>query len=439
LFLTGAVRSAHAADEEAAPASTNDAADSAAAPGKAAPPPVPPSAPTKPEPDGDSAVGLVERLPPSAYLAPMIRGLHGGSLWLNSQGAQWPYLPRTTIGVSGYAWLDNGYKSLKDGNLATGKNRKDIRADGRAVLRLTPTYSRGDWFVQAQAELVANKDQTQGQPSIGDTDDLWIRVGKWQAYDLTVGRFEAFEVYHLGMGLDINTDERKGAYSQSSTPPALYGASFLYYRPDGPGNLALHVFPSKQWRIEVLGQAGAFGIFNAIGSRTAVVFDAGWLKLKAGGEYQVATDPQEGSKTKQVNRGFAGSAQFVIDPYVEFGANAGQGLNDLYDSNGLKSAAGSKTVNSFGGFVNARIVPDLLFGAGVNNAHATDLHLDVTTGKAGEFNHLQTFAALQYFWESQLMIKFVFSYAKADFTPTLDTAPYTNKMYSGRLRFEYLF
>ena len=122
----------------------------------------------------------------------MVHGLNGGSLWLSSQGLQWPYLPRTAIGISGYAWLDTNYRSLTDGNPSATYDRKDLTVQGRAVLRVTPTYSKGEWFAQVQAELVANKTQT--TPSANaDVDDLWIRIGKWNAYDLTVGRFEAFE------------------------------------------------------------------------------------------------------------------------------------------------------------------------------------------------------------------------------------------------------
>ena len=69
--------------------------------------------------------------------------------------------------------------------------------------------------MQAQAELIANLDQLDVQPNVADTDDLWVRTGVWKSWDLTVGRFEAFSVYHLGMGLDLNTDERIGAYDAS--------------------------------------------------------------------------------------------------------------------------------------------------------------------------------------------------------------------------------
>jgi len=68
------------------------------------------------------------------------------------------------------------------------------------------------------------------------TDDLWLRIGQWNVWDLKVGRFEGWEVFHTGMGLDINTFERMGAWATSgSQPPDYYGVSFLHDRPQALG------------------------------------------------------------------------------------------------------------------------------------------------------------------------------------------------------------
>ena len=52
-------------------------------------------------------------------------------------------------------------------------NRKFWLQQGRAVLRVTPTYSSGLFFLQAQVELVGNKDQS-ASPPLATTDDLWV-------------------------------------------------------------------------------------------------------------------------------------------------------------------------------------------------------------------------------------------------------------------------
>src|SRR4051794_8514568 len=243
-------------------------------------------------PAGSSAnfpTGLVERLPSSAYPEPVTRGLYGSSLWLDMQGYQWPYYPRIGVGISGYGWVDTDFKRTRIGDPGQSDHNTKLFMQGRYNLRVTPTYSNGNWFVQAQAELIANLDQLDIQPNVADTDDLWVRTGVWKSWDLTVGRFEAFSVYHLGMGLDLNTDERIGAYDAThgaGQVPQPYMASYLYYRPQGPGNIALHLYPVAGLRMELLAQWGNDNLLNYVGGRPALIYDLGFLKFRVAGEYQ---------------------------------------------------------------------------------------------------------------------------------------------------------
>src|SRR5262245_43876821 len=141
--------------------------------------------------------GPVERLPPSAYPEEYTRGIYGGSLWTTFHGVQWPYYPRTGIGVSGYAWIDNSFEQINVGlPTATYDYTREYLQQGRILLRMTPTYAKGNFFVQGQVELVGNKDQSAPQPTPGivDADDVWARFGQWRRWDLMFGRFEAFEV-----------------------------------------------------------------------------------------------------------------------------------------------------------------------------------------------------------------------------------------------------
>ena len=236
------------AEPSGPPAQQVAPAESAAA---AKVPPGPASAP--PESAAGLAPGIVEQLPASAYPEPVIRGLYGGPLWLDMQGLQWPYTPQTGVGISGYGWLDNNYRYTRVGDPNQSPHYTQLLQQGRFVFRVTPTYTNGSWFVQAQAELVANKDQVDVQPVEGivGADDVWVRTGVWQTWDVTVGRFQAFDVYPTGMGLEINTFERLGASDLPSGPngnamqsvPQLYAADYLLYRPAGPGNIALHLYP----------------------------------------------------------------------------------------------------------------------------------------------------------------------------------------------------
>jgi hypothetical protein len=391
-----------------------------------------------------TAAPTVELLPASAYPEHEVRGIKGGSLWSIFHGLQWPYRPHahaagTTLGLSGSLWIDTGYEQIERGD----PNQQDLvywLQQGRGVLRATPTYTRSDdWFVQGQAELVANKDQTINRPEVADVDDLWVRAGKWDTFDVQVGRFEAWEVYHLGMGLDLNTLERRGAVDGVLAVPELYGVTYTFYRPSGAGNVAAHLYPAKYLRFELLGQVGNDAGLNSLAGRPAAIFDVGWLKLKAAGEYRRQRAQAEGAREERDTRGAGASVELVFDPHVELGASVAHGLVDHIDVNGNLNRPGSVTVQSVGGFANARIVGDLIAGAGLHYTTLENIHRD-DTGRVGEFSHLQAFFALQYILLDQLYVKAVVAHANAELHPSFTANPaYENAMLSGRLRLTYAF
>jgi len=359
-------------------------------------------------------------------------------------GMPWPYYPKTGIGVSGYAWIDTGDESIKRGNHSE-PNYKYLVSQGRALFRFTPTYSSGSFYAQTQAELVANKDQTVAQPNIVDVDDLWIRAGQWKQWDVQLGRFEAFEVYHFGMGMDLNTLERQGAADTVHAAPDVFelgGNSNIVYRQAGITNLAGHVYPTDFLRFELLSQFG-FDTSQGIdtrGVRPAAVFDFGWLKLKAAGDLRQQLPAANTSKESRTVKGFSASAQVVLDPFVEFGANFAYGQVTHYSPTnstnpnatlGDFDTAGSVTDLDFGGFANVHIVSSFILGAGVNENQETDR-------QAGKFTHLQAFGAAQVLVLNQLYIKVVGAYAKAHLAPGGQVA-WDNTMESGRVRLLYLF
>jgi hypothetical protein len=429
------------------------------------PPPAPPSPiaaaaaasppPAAPASEGGGP-GPVERLPPSAYPEEYTRGLYGGSLWSTFHGAQWPYYARTGIGVSGYGWIDNSFERIKIGEPSSPfMHTREFLQQGRILLRVTPTYDAGDFFVQAQAEIVANKDQSQTQPTPGivDADDVWVRIGAWRKWDLMFGRFEAFEIYHRGMGLDINTEERLGAFDTNSNPPDIYGATYLFDRPGRSGDLALHLYPQRWLRFELLAQYGGLGAYNEAGGRPAVIYDIGWLKLKAAAEYQWLTARNEGDQSEQRNRGFAVSAQFVVTPLVEGGVNYGYANNRVFDQNGNLDTTKTGELSSVGVFANARPVDiigalakqpwhdDLLLGVGLNYVAFSNEHYNANAGGYADFfTNTQAFVAAQCLVRKQLFVKLVGAYAKSRFEKAFATVPdYNDTMFSVRLRVLYLF
>jgi len=447
-----------------APAASTPPMQPAVPPGRVAPSPIEAAATASPSPPPAAPAsegggpGPVERLPPSAYPEEYTRGLYGGPLWSTFHGVQWPYYPRTGIGFSGYAWFDNSFERINVGLMDT--YTQEHLQQGRVLLRATPTYARGDLFVQAQAEVVANKDQSQVQPAPGivDVDDAWLRLGRWRAWDLMVGRFEAFEIYNRGMGLDINTEERRGAFDGTNQPPDIYGATYLFDRPARPGNSALHLYPARYLRIELLVQYGGFGIFNELGGRPAVIYDIGWLKLKAAAEYQWLTARNKGDQEQQQNRGFAASAQLVLLPFVEGGFNYGYANNRVYTPAGIVDSTKTAALSSIGGFVDVRLIEalgvlwhkltghprwhdeDLLVGAGFNYVATANEHFNASTGFSDFATNTQAFVAVQYLVLKQVFVKVVGAYANSRFEQSFNSVmPYNDTMWSARLRLLYLF
>lgn len=424
--------------------------DAQAVPSKSKVPPAPASAPA--EAAANVAPGVIEELPASAYPEPVTRGLYGGPLWLDMQGLQWPYMPKSGIGISGSGWIDGNFRLIRSGNPAISPEFKELLDQGRFVLRVTPTYTNGSWFVQAQAEVVANTDQfdVQPAPSVVAADDVWVRTGVWNAWDVNVGRMQGFDVYPLGMGLDLNTYERLGAYDPSFTAspngygavPALYNADYLFYRPSSPrvSDVALHLYTGPL-RFELLGQFGNDGVLNTAGVRPAAILDFGFLKLRGAAEYQYkfAEDPAPTAMNTVKNSGVAGSAQVVFAPFFEGGINVGYASIDVFDQknpNGDKGLSGNRF--SVGGFVDFAplwfMLPNLLLGAGINYATFHNILMDQE-----ESTNQQRFFAIQYLFYKQLYVKLVGGYAKSHFQNLNTSSPYDDDMFSVRLRVMYLF
>jgi hypothetical protein len=433
-------------------ANDKPAADQQAAAARA--PVAPPPMQTQAAVQVSSPPVVVEQLPTSAYLSPRTRGLRGGSLWLTLHGYQFPYLPVAPgksglrIALSGSAWVDTSYRKVDAGLEATtaDKNLHDWRQQGRFVGRITPTFSTRDgWFAQAQGELVLNSSSDTGVSMHAEnTDDLFVRIGKWHLLDITAGRFQGWEIYHFGMGLDLNTLERDGARSDGNQPPGIYGVTYLWDRMDGPGKVAAHLYPTDYLRFELQGVVGS-NAANQMGVRPVAILDFGWVKLKVGAEYEKQTPRKQSPnfQGKVENRGLGGSLQFVVDPYVEFGVNAAQGLTDNYNDNGVLQTGLSETRTSLGGFANGRIYGPLLIGAGIHNTRSNNLNTNEQTGDHDVFTHLQAFGAIQYSFLESFYIKMVVAYADGHFNklsdPPENRQDYHNQALSGRLRLMYLF
>jgi hypothetical protein len=293
-----------------------------------------------------------------------------------------------------------------------------------------------------------------GTGVLGTTDDLWVRVGKWDVFDITVGRFQGWEIAnHYGMALDQNTLERQGAAFPSTNtakPTDGYGLSYFWDRQDNLlGAYAAHVYPTKYLRAELLGHFGAGSnpyVFspNQIDVRPAVIFDIGYLKLKAGYEYGTVSSQDAGHKEEGATRnGYGFAAQVVLDPYVEFGGSFARGFEDVLDKDGQADLNSSNTVGTFGGFLNASPgYKPLVFGFGAFLNQWEDMRIDNVPGphygKVDTNDQWLLFGAVQYTLWEQLYFKFVVSHASNKAEHFKD-GTYINDALSTRFRMTVLF
>ena len=407
------------------------------------------------ESSGQGPRVALEVVPASGYPSWRTRGIPGGSLAATMHGMQWPYLPAEgdqqtlRVGVSGHLWNDLSYARIESGLEDSYPDQKRLASQARAVLRISPTYSTPEgWFVQGQWEAVGHGDLLVQNSNLASTDDLYVRVGKWKLFDVTAGRFQAWEIAnHYGMGLDINTLERNGAAieAQAAKPVPAYGLTYYWDRKDGRlGHYALHVYPTEFLRFEMLAEigTGTEGILRQTNFRPSGILDLGFVKVKGGVEYGTALPQGDDEKRRIYKKGFGGSVQFVFAPWVEGGASFARGYEDLIDIQGTKDIAGSNTVTGYGGFINTRPLESLVIGFGVLSSHWENLFQNAVPGEHyGDHDtndQLQEFAAVQYdFWD-RFYVKLVGSHAEFDFYESSST-PFSNELFGLRFRMAVAF
>ena len=324
---------------------------------------------------------------------------------------------------------------------------KYLKEQGRFLLRITPTYAFSDGlFIQGQVELVGTLDQTANRAELGgaDTDDLFLRVGKWNSWDFQVGRFEGWEVFHLGMGLDQNTFERGGAVGGlTNFGISFYGLTDNQFRQAGSaGNAAIHLYPLPYLRFELLGMAGTVNGNNAYAARPVGILDFGWVKLKGGVEYQHQTGQPIGDQTDVKLKGVGGALQFVLLPHLEFGLNAAQGTVESINGIGSADLKGSFTRTSFGGFLNVsngNLKHPVLFGVGSLFTKTEDQNNIIAPDHVDEYWMYQGFIAAQYVLRGQFFIKLVGAFSRGHWATNDPAIVFDNEMYSVRLRFAFYF
>ena len=262
---------------------------------------------------------------------------------------------------------------------------------------------------------------------------------KWKLADLQLGRFQGWEVYHYGMGLDYATFERTGATTDNNVAVQIYALTHMWDRPAGEsGNGAINIYPVDFARLQLLGRIGNTGGSNSMGFRPVAIIDLGFVKAKGGAEIQRLKTREVGQPFEEKRKGVGGSIQGVFDPWVEAGAGIASTQIDVTDRTGGFDSTGSGTTTTYGGFINGGHPDYVTVGFGYHHTRNVNMQ-EVPGTNHGEIReHDQMFFAVQHLLMKKLYIKFVGASAKARFRLS-SGADYTNRAMSGRLRFMYLF
>jgi hypothetical protein len=329
----------------------------------------------------------------------------------------------------------------------------DLR--GRFVLGPTFHYQFPDstYFLNVVAQFVVWV-QEQSNEYLINSDDVYVQFGNGKKWDLQVGRFMTWRVYHKGLGFDLFTLEDNGAsksfpISNNDFAVRTYEADYIFLR-NSPyvggeiaGRAALHYYPADILGFEL---AAAYGLADnrgsdTIGGRLAMDLQWDFLQLSAAGEYrrqaqtgppnaiQNAGTPQEravecGDCGASSNYGGGGGLRLAFAP-VNLGGSFAIGWDEknqlVGDAEGNPEPDDSATGRrmSFGGFFELDVgswllTRPLILGVGANR---TELVLD---NKNKEFHVQSAVYAVLPLGVNNALVKLVVSQAQADLYDATD-------------------
>jgi hypothetical protein len=296
----------------------------------------------------------------------------------------------STLQWHGSLETDATYAGYSNDDVDPDQGFYDMR--GRFVVGPTVEYRFGagkDWFVAARGELVAWL-RERGSYQI-NADDVYGQVGKKGLWDLKLGRFQAWRVYHKGAGFDLYTIEDQGACASLTTScslesgsfgPHTYEVNYNYYR-EPAGKAAVHVYPAPWAGIELLGLMGNGDGPNQVGGRAAALVHFPFVRASAAVEYRATRPPKEAPATCPKcgnvadSIGYGGGVELTIKP-VAVGVNFAQGKDTRYNNTtGVLDSDASATRTSLGGYAefdpgSLVIARSLILGFGLNRTEVRD-------------------------------------------------------------------
>jgi hypothetical protein len=323
--------------------------------------------------------------------------------------------------LDGYFWTDTG--QMKRTNAREGQfDQTSYYMQGRFVLSAEYREQLGSVTARARSELIGFVNEFTKSQFEAHVLDAYAQVGQaW--WDVQVGRFLAWEVYHRGAGIELFTAEEAGALGG----PPLYWLQLTRGYQNEAGQLAVHLYPWEWLGLEVAGVYGQEQSQNTLGIRPVVDFHRWGLQAIAGYEFSQQAGQTEADKVKSRSSGFAGKLQYTLSVVT---AGASVGKRRVRYTNVLGDRDGERTLQnhwSAGGFLNVNVWHGQL---GLGYHHTTQKNL-----QGEEIAHDQGFASLL-FWLpiDGLGVKAVYGFATAHVEDIDVGSEWDNDMRSARVR-----
>lgn len=332
---------------------------------------------------------------------------------------------RFPIGFAGYFWVDTGY--MQRTNAREGQYDQDASyMQGRFVLAAQYYQEFGDLFGTAKAELIGFVNEytkSQFEPHVLDA---YVMIGgDW--WDVQVGRFLAWEVYHRGQGIELYTAEEAGALDG----PALYWLETARGHLNEAGQAAVHFYVGDTLGIEIAGVYGQETNQNRYGVRPVVDLRLWGLQLIAGYEFLTQLPQTDADKVELTSHGYALRLAYTF-PHVTLGADFAQRFVEYIDIQGLVDGERTFDTLSAGGYA------DIDFWI---SSIGLGYHYTLQETEAGESDvHHQTFFSyLVRLPIEGLSLKAVYGFAWAHIQDVDVMDEWDNYMHSVRLRIAYDF
>ncbi len=345
----------------------------------------------------------------------------------DAQRLQVPQVLGADLRFSGYFWADTGYLARQ--NAQQGQYDQNVAyLQGRFVLGAGISRGFGNYFGAAKVEflgLVNEYARSQYEPH---TLDAYVRIGHNKWWDVQVGRFLAWEIYHRGQGIEFWTAEEAGALGG----PSLYWLDLTRGYRNESGQAAVHFYPFSFLKFEVAGVYGQENNQNNYGVRPALHFTWRNLQIMAGYEWYGLRPQTIADKVRSTQYGFAGQLRYTFFKHVTAGVNFAQQYATFIDIQGLADSARSLDKYTAGGYLD---IDFLQHSIGLGYHHTNQLNVRNENNR-----HHQAFISYLYRLPIQgLSLKAVYGFALAHIEDVDTRSSWENTNHSFRLRISYEF